>query len=115
MIYKNNVKICYSCTNNISKMIDNHKKLIDKLNWNNNDNNLRHLCNCKIKDECQLGNKCNLNNIIYQANISTKENYTNEKAYIGMTSLKWKFRYYNDLQSFKNPTLKNQTARSKYY
>ena len=26
----------------------------------------------------------------------------------------WKFSYYKDLQSFKNPTLKNQTALSKY-
>ena len=32
-----------------------------------------------------------------------------------MTSVNWKFRYYNHLQSFKNPTLKNQTALSRYY
>ena len=48
--------------------------------------------------------------IIYQANISTKENDYNDKAYISTTSLKWKFRYYNHLQSFRN-----QTALSKYY
>ena len=53
-----------------------------------------------------LGNKCNLDNIINQTNISTKENNNNDKAYIGMTSLNWKFRYYNHLQPFKNPTLK---------
>ena len=29
----------------------------------------------------------NLDNIIYQANLSTKENDTNDKSYIGMTSL----------------------------
>ena len=51
--------------------------------------------------------KCNLDNIIYKANISTKEIDNNDKAYIGMTSLNWKFRYYNHLQSFRNPTLKN--------
>ena len=32
-----------------------------------------------------------------------------------MTSLNWKFRYYNHLQSFKNPTLKDQTALFRYY
>ena len=32
-----------------------------------------------------------------------------------MTSLNSKFRYYNHLQSFKNPTLKNQTALSRHY
>ena len=49
IIKKNNVKISYSCTNDISKITDNHsKKLMNKLNWNNNDN-LKHLCNFKIK------------------------------------------------------------------
>ncbi len=43
MINKNNVKISYSCTNNISKIIDNNKKLINKLNLENNDN-LRYSC-----------------------------------------------------------------------
>ena len=84
------------------------------MDWNDNDN-LRHSCNCKIKNECPLGNKYNLDNIVYEAIISNKENYNNnKKAYIGMTSLNWKFRYCNYLQSFRNPTLKNQTALSRY-
>ena len=33
--------------------------------------------------------------IIYQANISTKEDSTDEKAYIDITALNWKYRYYN--------------------
>ena len=106
IINKNNVKIIYSCTNNIYKISDNHKKLINKLNWNNNDN-LRHSYNCRIKNECPLGNKCNLDNITYHANISVKESNNNDKAYIGRINLNWKFRYYNHRQSFKNPTLKN--------
>ena len=32
-----------------------------------------------------------------------------------MTSLNWKFRYYNHQQSFRNPTLIKQTALSRYY
>ena len=32
-----------------------------------------------------------------------------------MTSLNWKFRYYNHLKSFRNPTFRNQTALSEYY
>ena len=62
-----------------------------------------------------LENKCNLDNTVYQANISAKENDNIDKAYIGMTSLNWKFRYYNHLQSFRNPPLRNQTALYKYY
>ena len=109
IINKNNVKISYSCTNNISKIIDNQKKLINKLDWNNNDN-LKYSCNFRIKDEYPLGNKCNLDNIVYQTNISTKENDYKDKASIGMRNFNWKFRYYNHLQSFKNPT-----ALSRYY
>ena len=56
IINKNNVKISYSCTNNISKIIDNHNnKFINKLDRNNNDN-LKHSYNCKIKIECPQGN-----------------------------------------------------------
>ena len=77
-------------------MSDYHnKKLINKLDWNNN-GYLRHSCYCKIKNEFPLRNKCNLDNIMYQANILPKEN---DKAYISMRRLNWKFRYYNHLQS----------------
>ena len=49
IINKNNIKISYSWTNNKFKIIDNYnKKLINKLYWNNNDN-LKHSRNCKIK------------------------------------------------------------------
>ena len=56
------------------------------MDWNNN-NNLKHSCNCKIKNESPLEKKCNFNNIIYQDIILTKENDTNKKAYIGITNL----------------------------
>ena len=60
-----------------------------------------------------IGNKCNLNDIIYQTNISTKETNINGKAYVRITSVNWKFRYYKTLQSFKNTTLKYQRNPSK--
>ena len=82
---KNNIKNSYSCPNNIYKIIDNHnKKLINNLDWKNNDN-LKHACNCKVQNDCPLGNKCNLDNIVYQANISARENDNNDKVYRGMT------------------------------
>ena len=57
---------------------------------------------------------CNLENVVYQTNIFPKGNF-NEKAYIGVSLLKWKFKYYNHTQSFNNPLLRNQTAVSKYF
>ena len=38
----------------------------------------------------------------------------NSKAYIRISLLNLKLRYYNHRQSFNNPLLKNQTFRSKY-
>ena len=87
------------CTNNIS---NDNKKIINELNWNNKDN-LKHTCTCKIHNEYSLENRCNFDNIVYQANISIQENNNIYKAYIGMISLNWKFRYHNDLLSFRNP------------
>ena len=51
---------------------------------------------------------------MYQTNISAKENDDIDKAYIGMTSVNLKFRYYNHLQSFRNPTLRYQSSISRY-
>ena len=45
---------------------------------------------------------CNQENVVYQTNISPKEGKLN-KVYIGVSSLKWKFQYYNLRQSFNNP------------
>ena len=82
----------------------------------NNNDSLKLAYNCKIENECRLGHKCNLDSIVYQVNISAKENDNSDKAYIGIDrGLKWIFRYYNHLQSFRNPTLRNQTALSWYY
>ena len=74
---------------------------MDKLDWNNNDNT-KQSCNYKIKNEWPPGNKCKQNKFIHQTNISMKEINTNEKEFISITSLNWKFRYYNLLQLFKN-------------
>ena len=72
-------------------------------------------CNCRIKEECPIDGNCNWENILYQANIFPKEGNFNEKIYIRVSSLKWKIRYYNYIQPFNNPLLKNQTDSSKYY
>ena len=57
----------------------------------------------------EIGNKSNFDNTVDQAKISAKENGNNDKSYMGMTSLNSKFRFYNHQQSFRNPTLRNQS------
>ena len=50
-----------------------------------------------------MDGNCNLENVVYQAKFFPKENNLDEKVYIGKCSLKWKFKYYNHKQSFRNP------------
>ena len=51
----NTLKICYSCTNNISKIIYNHKKkLVDKSLIDYQRTN-KLLCNCRNKEDYPMG------------------------------------------------------------
>ena len=56
---------------------------------------------------------CNLDNVVYQEIIYPKENVNDRKTYIGISTTKWKFRYYNHIFSFSHEILKHKTALSK--
>ena len=58
---------------------------------------------------------CNLGNVVYQAIINPKENISDKKFYIGVSSTSWKIRYGNHKFSFSHEHKKNQTALSKHY
>ena len=58
---------------------------------------------------------CNLGNVVYQAIINPKEDISDEKFYIGVSSTSWKIRYGNHKFSFSHEHQKNQTALSKHY
>ena len=113
------LKISYSCTKNIFQMINNHNKLIikefqDRTN-NNNNNSKQNECNCKTRVYCPMNGLCNLDNVVYQGILYPKENVKDRKTYIGTSSMKWKFRYYNHIFSFSHEHLKTQTALSKQF
>ena len=76
-------------------------------NNNNNDNNIdnnntskQNECNCKTRENCPTNRLCNLDDVVYQEIIYPKENVKDRKIYIGISSTKWKFRYYNHIFSF---------------
>ena len=115
------LKISYSCTKNISQIINNHNNEIirdfqNQANNNNNNNDNKKIeCNCKSRSDCPMNGFCNLDNVVYQAIIYPKEDMNDRKSYIGISSTKWKIRYGNHKFSFSHEHLKNQTALSKYY
>ena len=109
------IKISYSCTNNISKIITNHNKKLINESLVSTQNIDRVNCNCRIKDECPVNGFCNSEKVVYKATISTLENKTEVKAYIGISAGKWKQRFYNHKHSFSNYKIRNQTALSSHY
>ena len=55
------LKISYSCTKNISQIINNHNKEIIKEFQNQaNNNNKQTECNCKTRNDCPMNGLCNL-------------------------------------------------------
>ena len=63
---KNNIKVSYSCMDNIEKLVKKHKNNFLR----KNDTNKRS-CNCRANNACPLDGKCSSSNIFYSAgNIS---------------------------------------------
>ena len=78
----NTLKMSYSFTNNISKIVYNHdKNLIDK---SQRINILR--CNCRNKEDYPMGGMCNSVKVVYQTNIFPMKNNKEKKVYIGFSA-----------------------------
>ena len=114
-IYRSTVKISYSRTNFISKIIYSHnRKLTDESYMENNRTHTLH-CNCKNKEEYLTGARCNSENVVKQVNIFLIENSINEKVYTGISTGNWKQRLHNHRHSFINPLLTNQITLSRWF
>ena len=107
---RTNLKVSYSCTENLEKIIKNHNRKIIKKS--NKDGKKR--CNCKNKVICPLGGSCLKTNIVYLATISSEEEPEVEKYYIGMTKNQFKTRLASHKYSFKNDKQKGNTELSKW-
>ena len=100
------LKISYSCTKNISQIINSHNnELINKYHNrvnNNNVNSKKIECNCKSQSDCPMDGLCNLDNVVYQAIIYPKEDISDKKYYIGVSSTNFKIRYGNHKYCFSH-------------
>ena len=86
---KNNMKVSYSCTDNLQTTIKKHsRKILETSKTPSTENK----CNCRKKNECPLKNNCLTSSVVYNANVTT-ENDTTGKIYIGLTEGTFKKRY----------------------
>ena len=109
---RNNVKISYSCMDNVKNIISSYNKKI--INSDNEANG--KTCNCRNKGNCSLDNKCLINKIVYKAEIETNNgtNKLSTKVYFGISETEFKSRYKNHTMSFRNRTHENDTELLKY-
>ena len=108
---KNNIKVSYSCTDNLQTIIKKHnRKILETSKTPSTENN----CNCrKKKNDCPLKNNCLTSSVVYNANVTT-ESDTTGKNYFGLTEGTFKQRYTQHKLSFRNRNYSNSTELSKH-
>ena len=84
---KNTVKVSYSCTKNITSIINcrNKKNLHQNQPCPNEGK-----CNCIRKEVCPLNRNCQADNIVYEATITCNEQNYNKNIYIGIAETTFK-------------------------
>ena len=68
---RNSVKLRYSTTRNLLKIINsNNKKIIEEFEKKNSGS--QKVCNCQKSRVCHLGGRCLVDNVIYKASVVRK-------------------------------------------
>ena len=106
LINRNTVKVSYSCTPNMEKIISSRNaKLLSSPSPD------ERSCSCPRNTPCPLDGKCLLKNVVYEATV-TQEDQT-QNHYTGLCSTTFKARLGIHKHSFKNEN-ENQTTLSKF-
>ena len=107
---KNNLKISYSCMQNMGSIIKAHNNKL--LNQNQEITPDDKACNCR-KDPCPVDNNCLSSSVIYKAAVKTLPGSA-VKNYYGLVEGDFKQRYRTHKCSIENPDYPCQTALSRY-
>ena len=110
---KSNLRISYSCTENIGAFISRHNTKIMR------DHNTAAIpkrdCNCRgaNRNSCPLNGQCLLQSLVYRVDVTTNKP-DEHRFYFGLVKNSFKERYANHLKSFKHERYKNETTLSSY-
>ena len=105
---RHNLKLNYSCMNNIKTMISGHNK--SQLSKPKATADTTKNCNCK-KSPCPMDKNCQADSIIYQAEVTTEDS---QETYVGLCDTEFKLRYNNHQCSFNHERYRNVTQLSKH-
>ena len=108
----NNVRINYSCMDNMTNIISSHNK---KITNSDNETNGK-TSNCRNKSNCSLDSKCLTNKIVYKAEVETNNgiNELSTKVYFGISETEFRSRYNNHSMPFRYQPHENDTELLKY-
>lgn len=104
---KNNIKVSYSCMENMATIIKSHNSKVSK-----SDTPVTASCNCRRKPECPLEGNCQVTSVIYKCEVTAPAHQ--KKVYIGLTEKSFKTRFNGHKQSLSNKKYKNSTSLSSY-
>ena len=104
---KNNVKVRYSCKENIGTIIQRRNAKVSSQS-----ENTTPTCNYRRKDDCPLNGGCQTSSVIYKCIVNAPN--VPAKTYIGLTEKEFKTRWNNHKQSFNNNEYKNSTSLSSH-
>ena len=111
---KNNMKISYSCIDNLQTIIRKHnRKILRKILKTSKTPSTENKCNYRKKNNCPLKHNCLTSSVVYNANVTT-ENDTTRENYIGLTEGTFKQHYTQHKLSFRNRNYSNSTELSKH-
>ena len=108
---KNNVKVSYSCLENMETKIKKHNKSILYPNTNSE---CKANCNCRCKEQCPVNGDCREKCVVYECTVISKNANISEKNYKGVAEGEVKQRIACHQTSFGDKKYKNATELSKY-
>ena len=103
---RKNVKVSYSCTDNLQRIISKHNaKLLSPSAVTE-----EKTCNCSKNTICPLQGNCLTKCVVYKATVIANNSPT--KHYFGLTEGTFKARYTQHLHTFRNENRRTATALS---
>ena len=112
---RHNVRISYSCLDNMSSFINRHnRKILNKHTRQTNVSNTENTrqCNCRQPNKCPAESKCLTKSVVYQAEVT--ENNNKPVKYIGVTADDFKTRFRNHAKSLAHKKYSTEKELSKH-
>ena len=108
ILNRNNVKVSYRCTPNLSQTISAHNS---KILHPKKENEERNNCNCRNKANCPVGGQCMTKNLIYQ---TTVDEQNSTETYVGLTGNTFKKRWTAHKSTFRKEERRTATTLSQH-